>query len=246
MVNDPDAHLTEAASNVLDLYLADARERIIFDASRTAAKLSDLREVGVPEVLSAIQKQDQHLPGGVPSSRALRYRRLAVAYLTLGVSVAGFGAILYLTILLQNNKFSTAQYVAILTAIVGVLTGLAGVVLLAVARTRTIGSKFDSAAELSDERLASNFLWDWTLFERRLLEVAAEKFGESTTTSRRRTVDLLRKSKVLSDEDFNEYKNLQAIRNSIVHGSPRDQPLNSTIRTAMVVLQGLMNKISSH
>ena len=214
--------LTPAARTALETYLEDTRNEILNGADEISASLSDYREIGVSEVLQAIQDLRGRRDRDMIYAKELRTQKLRLYFTLLSATGAALLTIAVAAIALQQPRSysSTTPWAPALVALgTGILTASVAAYALIINRRR-----YQSAAE-SAERLGrqaiGEFLVRWNDFRRTVDLVVADQFGESAANQGfTNELEMLLRHAVISPKELEEVVLLYQLRNNLTHGSP--------------------------
>lgn len=240
---DIEARLTPAAKAALESYLADTRAEILNAARAISASLSDYAEIGVSEVLQAVNSQRESDKQRASELRLERLRLLTATAATLGLILFVAGVVTYAFQFIRSSNWVHSWAAVSISAGLAVFASAFSLYFVT-ATTRRVRLA-EKSSERQEQRSLGEFLLRWSEFNRAVDLFVAKRFGESAANpGLGRKLMLLDDHNIFTPEDTAEVKRMYNMRNRLVHGTSDDQPTQEQVQNALVELVKLQNKLT--
>lgn len=241
---DFEGKLTPAAQQALDEVVSDYRQQVLLSAVQSAGSLTgEVAEITVRDVMAGVENQ-KGTRSGVSEERRKRLGQrgvyVGVVYTMLGLSYVG-----YRTFILTTSYLDLIGLVVALTG-VGLILLSVGSPLWISKLASALGRPTQRKDDISGTQLSWQFLQYWQEIELILRNIASAYTGETTATKPISSLlSVLISDKLIAKETVQSLRELQTIRNRIVHFSEIPQPqqldeMNVKAKRVIVELASLL------
>lgn len=231
--------LTPAARQALDELVSDYRSQLLLGARDSAARLGDLRELSVHDIMAGFGRVQSRLTG----ASATAVERLLSTYLW-GGALVGLGGLLTYMIreLLANRNF--VDQLPLVASIAGFAMAALSYTYLRMRRSRAMRLAIRRSDYFESPDALGAFIARWRELELAIRRIASEKLGESAAAAPISTlIESLAERGIVTLEDSVKLRGLASLRNQIVHGG-QQIPLEA-VSSAMRDVERVARRLSS-